>query len=162
MVVFDTIHTLAMGRQSASKLEAKNPPVAKAARTRLYDIIKKGTMHKLKNKEGHVFDVNADDVVFIGEFTKTEQVTPTELTLLISRTRGFLFIRFIKADGSMRDMYAHVNGPMVGSKVYLRDLEQPAQTMRCCDVNRVVCVVAQDTMYVVKSASLGKLLKKKK
>lgn len=148
-----------MGRQSTSKLLAKTPPVVKAARTRLYDVIQKG---RVKNKEGHVFDIDSKDVVYIGEYSKTEDVTPTELTLLISRLRGFFFIRFIKQNGEMRDMYAHINGPMVGSTVYLRDLDNVSTTMRSCDVHRVVCVVANDTMYVVKSSALGKLLKKKK
>lgn len=150
-----------MGRQSTSKHLAKQPPVVKASRTRLYDVIQTGTRHKVKNKEGHVFEIDSDDVVFVGEFTETKSVTPTELTVMLTRLRGFFFIRFIKANGDMRDMYAHVNGPMVGSIMHLRDLEQPTLAMRCCDVNRVVCVIAQNTMYVVKSAALGKLLKKK-
>lgn len=149
-----------MGKLSAAKQLARRPPEVKAARTRLYAVVNKETK-RVKNKEGYTFDADEEDLVYIGEYSKTEELTPTDLTLLIGRLRGFFFIRFVKANGDVRDMYAHVDGPMVGSVVPLRDLEKPASTQRSCHVDKVLCVIARDTMYVVKSAMLGKRVKRK-
>jgi len=122
-------------------------PIAMAARTRLYKIVK-GNL--VVNAEGHQFRLPSDDYVVVGHVTRKEQVTRESMTKLAQNIGGYFHISFIKADGSLRSMYAHVNGSVYNvNTLRLVDLEVPASEYRCCCVDRIVSITRGGVHYYV-------------
>lgn len=121
-------------------------PIPMAARTRLYKIIK-GNL--VVNAEGHQFRLPPDDYVMVGNVTRKEQVTRETMTTLAHNIGGYFHISFIKADGSLRNMYARANGSVYKNTLPLVDLEVPASQYRCCCVDRIVSITLRGVHYYV-------------
>lgn len=138
-------------------------PVAKAARTRLYDIVLKdatSTGHSVRNREGLTFNIPKEDCVTIGEVDPgaTTEFTKPEMEDFMDRAHGYLFVKFVKDNGDIRSMYAHVNGRAIGGHMRLVDLEQNATETRSCRMERVFYVVCNGKKYVLKEAAFTKLM----
>lgn len=122
-------------------------PIPMATRTRLYKIVK-GNL--VVNAEGHQFRLPPDDYVVVGSVTRKEQVTRESMTKLAHNIGGYFHISFIKADGTLRSMYAHVNGSVYnGNTLRLVDLEAPASEYRCCCVDRISSITRGGVHYYV-------------
>lgn len=131
---------------SENKSSTTRLPIPMAARTRLYKIIK-GNL--VVNAEGHQFRLPPDDYVVVGSITRTEQVTRESMTKLAHNIGGYFHISFIKADGTLRSMYAHVNGSVYSGTLRLVDLEVPASEYRSCCVDRIVSITRGGVHYYV-------------
>lgn len=122
-------------------------PIPMAARTRLYKIIK-GNL--VVNAEGHQFRLPPDDYVVVGNVTRTEKVSRESMTRLAHNIGGYFHISFIKADGTLRSMYAHADGSVHNvNSLRLVDLEVPASEYRSCCVDRIVSITRRGIHYHV-------------
>ena len=121
-------------------------PIPMAARTRLYKIVK-GNL--VVNAEGHQFRHPPDDYVIVGRVTRKERVSRDSMTEIARNIGGYFHISFVKADGFLRSMYAHVNGSVIQNTLRLVDLEVPASEYRCCRVDRIVAITRGDVHYHV-------------
>lgn len=82
--------------------------------------------HKLRNKEGLVFKAPADDVLWLGGYSKVERVTKAQMTRKMLEQRSFCYLEFTKANGDTRVMFALVS-KIEGNDVYLHDLGTAAE-----------------------------------
>jgi len=121
------------------------------ARTRIYKIVRLGgSHHRVVNAENHEFSVPAKDAIKIGEATTPPvEVTRSEMCSILRDVRGFFFLTFVKRDGSLRDMYAHVDGAPVGDAFPLVDLELDATAIRQCRMSSVVKIIKSTGELVV-------------
>lgn len=123
-------------------------PIAKAARTRLYTILKG---NRVVNAEGHAFTLPPDDYVVVGKVLRDEEVTRLSMTKLAHNIGGYFHISFEKVDGGVRSMYAHVNGSVYNGTLRLVDLEVPASEYRCCRVSHILSITRGGVHYYVPS-----------
>jgi len=79
--------------------------------------------------------------------SRKEQVTRESMTNLAHNIVGYFHISFIKADGTLRNMYAQVNGNVHNNILPLVDLIVPAY--RCCCVDRIVSITRGGVQYYV-------------
>lgn len=122
-------------------------PIPMAARTRLYKIIK-GNL--VVNAEGHTIRLPPDDFRIVGAVDETEHVSRASMTKLARNISGYFHISFLKADGSLRNMYAHANGSVYnGNSLSLVDLEVPASEYRSCCVDRIVSITKNGVHFYI-------------
>ena len=83
----------------------------------------------------------------VGSDVRKEQVTREAMTKLANSISGVFHISFIKADGTLRTMYARVNGSVHDNVLPLVDLVVPQY--RCCCVDRIVSITRGGVNYYV-------------
>lgn len=129
-----------------------NLPTERAARFRLYDIVTKcNPVHGcpvLRNKEQIKFRASADDIMYIGGFTRTTYVNMTQLTDVLTKLDGFFWVRFRKKDDTIRDMYAVKMHGRIAGNMSLRDLSLPNSETRQCIIGNIIDLVAHSTHYI--------------
>lgn len=136
-------------------------PERRLARTRLYEDAGDDTSHwRARNAEGIVFRLPKKDAVMVGWATSPAvEVTRSEMCGVLRDVRGFFFLTFVKKNGELRDMYAHVEGPPVGDMFPLADLSLDVSEHRQCRMSSVVKVITSDgRLYVLKKAAFAAVL----
>ena len=150
------VHKVAKAKAKPKKYLLKlGIPEAKAARMRLYKVVRRGhggNPHFVRNAEGLDFNMPDNDTLFIGDFTSTIEITPTDMAYKLDGIGGFFHISFFKADETLREMYAHVHSrEQAGGLLKLRDLERPMDELRSCRMERVVSLIHRGKRFVVGS-----------
>ena len=135
-------------------------PQEKAARFRLYKIVDKKTNY-IENAEGHAFPAPADDIMYVGGFSKTVYLNKAELSDQVRLLDGFFWIRFRKKNGQVREMWAQKMHSKILANITMRDLELPNTKQRQCLIDNVLDFITNDTHYIVGKAPNLKKKKKK-
>lgn len=141
-----------------SKQDDELLPQVMYARTRLYkptSVPETATHLHLENADGFSFAHAKDkhDMMPVGKYDKdnVERIPRTVAIEILEKCHQFIWIKFIKADGSERKMYAHIveAGKML---LELKDLQlgAPDKERRRCRYDRIVCFIAYNTLYIVK------------
>ena len=133
------------------------PPAApvevKYARTRLYKKQSETATHvKLVTKEGFAFTHRKDagDLVEIGAYDSEKKISETAAHDILKKCRTFLYLEFIKADGTVRKMYARIRESKHMLCFELQDLELMDKDIRQCRADRLVCFIVDHVRYIVK------------
>ena len=137
-------------------------PSEKAARFRLYDIISSDDSSdkiKLKNHENISFTCDKSDIIRIGKFDTTINLTTMEsITNKVNEIDGFFWLRFRKVDGSIRSMYCMKMKDKISGNLNLRDLSCPNTEIRSCIMSNIIDFIWNNTHYCVSK----RILKRKR